>query len=1291
MKVLRIFAREFAAVLVLLCFFCAAAQRAQAQSFTYSDFSNPAGLQINGSASAPVLTNSVNVLQLTPTNYNLDGSAWYTTTPGTPNNGPLPLVSGFTTTFTIEFTNRQDLGGADGIVFLIQNGSINGTSGALAVAAQAPNSPPGGLLGYFGLTNSVAIQFDTFYNYEYADVASSYGPGHSSADQISVQSCGPNGNTSDHNALGGPNGVSCTFGTVDLSTLVSPLSPIDMADGNPHIVQITYVAPPTASAGSCTPGSTPNSGPCGSLAIMMDGHTVLTVPFSLSYLGLDANDDAFPGFTASTGGGDQTQDILSWNFGVTVVQNFSTDGTTTSNFTTTGGENQLSIDTSGTGGNVSCYDKDGGLSTCGSVTLATTNTLISNTDPAGIASWFQYVNGTPWGPSICAARPANGGQNLCSLFVNQCYGGSTNVPQSQASDYYCPQVAAGSPTDVTINLADTYDQSLDNKLGVTPGTTVSLLDYTPPNPAQTWTPTPVPITTSAPNPVCTNVSGTGSGSAISPTQCNVFDSLLDVFGDQTTQRGTTPKHKGWIISIFNVPMLLTNVNVVAAAGCPSPTSPLNDTILADPNFESPTYAQNIWNNGACLLDFVVNPAQPPMSSPYNMGTSLNYFQPAPPAAFFWGSGAPAVCSPGPSPCVVPPSGDTVYYNPTPSCGVNYLPPSPCAPNAWDLQVANSISIPLSSLGGDGTHTIHWSASDVVGISEKNIQLISAGTCYDPEGLGGINPPCYNTSYFTTIVNIDSTAPSITVSFSSTAPPVVTPVVAPFTVDQTVYPVYTCVDSAPGSGIANCAGTAVGPPAPGGACPLTPPTVNSPTPLNTSSPGSFSYPQVSATDCAGNMSTLSGQFTVNQAPLTITASSTTIPYGTAIPTITPSYIGFVGTDTPASLTTPPTCSVTGVPAGNPVGTYTTTCSGAVDANYTISYVTGTLKITAVSLTITASSTNVGYGAPIPAVTASYNGFVGTDSPASLSTQPTCSTTATSTSNVGSYPTSCSGAVDANYSIGYVGGLVKVGTVNVTIAASSGAMTYGGAVPAITPNYSGVMNGHYPSTPPTCSTTAKSSSPVGNYPSSCMGAADADYTFNYVTGSVTVNQAPLTITASSANVLYGAAIPAITASYSGFVNGDSSASLSTQPTCSTTAKSTSPGVYPSTCTGAVDPNYSISYVKGTVTVGAQPTLGISPTSLNFGTIKIGTTYSLTLTLTNNGNAPIKLSSVSVSGPDSDEFSAANHCSSSLGAGAKCTITVTYHADRDDTNGTSGKLVITDNAVGSPQAVPLSGKSH
>jgi hypothetical protein len=66
-------------------------------------------------------------------------------------------------------------------------------------------------------------------------------------------------------------------------------------------------------------------------------------------------------------------------------------------------------------------------------------------------------------------------------------------------------------------------------------------------------------------------------------------------------------------------------------------------------------------------------------------------------------------------------------------------------------------------------------------------------------------------------------------------------------------------------------------------------------------------------------------------------------------------------------------------------------------------------------------------------------------------------------------------------------------------------------------------------------------------------------------------------------YGGTVPTITASYSGFANGDTSASLTTQPTCSTTATSTSPvGSYPSSCKGAVDTNYAISYVNGTVTV-------------------------------------------------------------------------------------------------------------
>jgi hypothetical protein len=93
-------------------------------------------------------------------------------------------------------------------------------------------------------------------------------------------------------------------------------------------------------------------------------------------------------------------------------------------------------------------------------------------------------------------------------------------------------------------------------------------------------------------------------------------------------------------------------------------------------------------------------------------------------------------------------------------------------------------------------------------------------------------------------------------------------------------------------------------------------------------------------------------------------------------------------------------------------------------------------------------------------------------------------------------------------------------------------------------------------------------------------------------VVVSSAPLlTITASSGTMDYGGTVPAITPSYSGFVDGQSASNLTTQPTCSTTATSSSSvagSPYPSNCTGAVDLNYSFSYVPGSVTVTASPVI-------------------------------------------------------------------------------------------------------
>jgi YVTN family beta-propeller protein len=125
--------------------------------------------------------------------------------------------------------------------------------------------------------------------------------------------------------------------------------------------------------------------------------------------------------------------------------------------------------------------------------------------------------------------------------------------------------------------------------------------------------------------------------------------------------------------------------------------------------------------------------------------------------------------------------------------------------------------------------------------------------------------------------------------------------------------------------------------------------------------------------------------------------------------------------------------------------------------------------------------------------------------------------------------------------------------------------------------------------TCSTASSTSFPGGDSYGSVVASYQGDA--NYLPAdsspaqSFTVTPAPLTITASSATINYGTAPPAITPSYSGFVAGEGPSSLSPPPVCSTAATSSSaPGMYATNCSGASDPNYSITDVPGTVTVVA-----------------------------------------------------------------------------------------------------------
>ena len=117
--------------------------------------------------------------------------------------------------------------------------------------------------------------------------------------------------------------------------------------------------------------------------------------------------------------------------------------------------------------------------------------------------------------------------------------------------------------------------------------------------------------------------------------------------------------------------------------------------------------------------------------------------------------------------------------------------------------------------------------------------------------------------------------------------------------------------------------------------------------------------------------VSGTLTVTAAALTITANNQTKVYGAALPTLTASYSGFVNGDTASSLTTPPALSSTATAGSHVSGSpYSITASGAVDSDYSISYVAGTLTVTTAPLTITANNQSMVYGAALPTLTASY---------------------------------------------------------------------------------------------------------------------------------------------------------------------------------------------------------------------------------------------------------------------------------------------------------------------------------
>jgi len=133
-------------------------------------------------------------------------------------------------------------------------------------------------------------------------------------------------------------------------------------------------------------------------------------------------------------------------------------------------------------------------------------------------------------------------------------------------------------------------------------------------------------------------------------------------------------------------------------------------------------------------------------------------------------------------------------------------------------------------------------------------------------------------------------------------------------------------------------------------------------------------------------------------------------------------------------------------------------------------------------------------------------------------------------------------------------------------------------------------------------------AGNYNITANINGGNNYQDLRLTAILEIQQAQLTITANNASMCQGSNLPTFTLSYSGFKNGDTENSLSTRATITTTASSSSPaGNYLIITSGAVSGNYQISYLTGSLTINALPTVSIASNKGN--SISKGETIQLT----------------------------------------------------------------------------------
>jgi hypothetical protein len=273
------------------------------------------------------------------------------------------------------------------------------------------------------------------------------------------------------------------------------------------------------------------------------------------------------------------------------------------------------------------------------------------------------------------------------------------------------------------------------------------------------------------------------------------------------------------------------------------------------------------------------------------------------------------------------------------------------------------------------------------------------------------------------------------------------------------------------------------------------------------------------------------------------------------------------------------------------TLTATLTPTDKTDYTTASISVPFTVTPAPLTVVPQNVSRAYGAANPALSGSVTGALNSDTFA-----VTGSTTASSTSPAAGYPITytVSGSNLANYAVTPATGTLTITQANPAITWNAPAgITYGVALSAVQLNATTSVPGSFVYTP-----ALGAILPAGTQTlSATFTPTDStDYTPQTVTVPLTVNKAPLVITANSFARVDGAPNPTFTGTITGAVNGDSfTESFATAATPASIV-----GSYPivPSVTGANLANYAVTPTNGALTIsqaGTSTTFALSNNNL------------------------------------------------------------------------------------------------